>query len=244
MTTPDYADWTQPVSSVEHVTVLAAGGNVITVGGPQPTYDTSGLQSLTAVIKLPGTAAGTRYLLELSWADGSIVANDTISFHSEPSYPAMDPSVLSFQIPVRGVTLQATLSGPVGGSCLVALYGSTRAILSPRISRLGVAAPNIVLDTGSVNLLAAANSATFYCPPVTRSLRMWMGGSGTAGFAHLQGAIVNSGVMQAGEFGFWDWAAGNQTFENIGAVSTGMELVMHNSGAAAANFHVVLWDAS
>lgn len=243
MTLPDYPDWEQPVALAERITQLFSGTLADNSGLVQ--LDTSNTQSISVSITPPAGAAGLAYELQLLWINGaSFVEYQAVSFHTLASY-GFPPNPIVVQVPARASTLRAVMQGNHGSNVAVVIYGSTRQVLSPAVSRIGSTGPQLLAAPGSLVVPAAGVSATVYVPPTASRVRIgtdsalattqlrvsgWNVGAG--------GAVLNTELFRQAGNGVTPITA------EFYAPLFGLSFILANSSGAAIGVTPTVWDVS
>lgn len=245
MTTPDYADWTQPTGQAERDNVPRAYAALAT-GAQVAVVDTSQAQS--AIIRVDyslGGAAGDRYALLLQWSvGGSFSDAEYITFHSAASYQNA-PGGFTLSTPARGTSLTVSLYGPAGQSCGMSVALSTRPTNRSRLSPCNVQQYRILAAQAAVAVPASGLSPTLYLPPCDSAINIRYNSATAAGALRLRAVYFTGGVPAQDLFWEGNTVSGSNAYNGIIAPRMGLEFTLVNGdGAAPHTMSAVLWDVS
>lgn len=244
MPAPDLPDWAQAVSTLEKVDSIAVAGGVLAANGATQTFDVSRYASVVVALGVAPGAVGQRYVLGMTWTDqGVSVYQESVSFHSDNSYPAAGTSPV-WQGPSRAQSLILGLASDGAGNVPCAVFGSSRNLPGPVVSNLH-SNQGRLLNRIFGTAIAAGASTSLYIPPVTAAVAIgWEPGVSTAIQGQLRAVSQLAGAFRSAQIWVATSTAAGFSTDPVPLAMTGAELFITNNDSVNRSPAINVWDVS
>lgn len=244
MSTPDYPDWTQPVSQIEQVSTLYQSNAINLPGGSTGQMDTSRAQTIIGSFVPDSTPAAGPNVITFDWDLGTGTAvTDIITVWDINDTPAAGGC--TFRIPVRGSRLNVFWSAndPTVRTAALTLVQSNRAEPEPVVYQSAQNPGRLMIATGTVGVLAG-QTQIFKFGPVARAISLSMFAGAANGRIELRGANSNGATLAVVSLGTWVPAGQFVVVPAIPLPFTALEVLLENLTGATMNMIANIWDVS
>lgn len=239
----DFADWTQPVASVDQVGVVIDQPNLSPAGTAK--LDVTAYNELLVSITPPSSAAGAAYMLDVVWWDatGTIVLDEnTLTFNSDTSYLA--GVTMTWRIPVQGSLVQFDLVRSDASTVGIFVTGGRRISLTrPIRSRISTQDDRLLYQNANP-IPAGGSIGPFWIPPVTQQISVvwsYVIASGSLDVVGYFKTGVTVSAVRIARVTVAGLLSGQLLFQVPGI---GCQITLNNADAGAHSGSLQVWDVS